>query len=527
MSGSMRGATVTPQIASSMFSTSSQEPTQQPAAPHQPNMSKRRIENVRVQRRKSATSDDFGDIDIDDEVLAKVSCEDLDFKHIDNFADPTDVITRNNTARNKSSKGKARARAVEFNAESDGGSTPTQLPNGRWACSHKCKDKEACKHYCCKHGMDKPPKKAASKFGSANPQQDQAVSVSSTPKGVKVQSKLSLPASKRKVSSVTEELDLTEQEDKRRKEYTINGPRDYRDLHNLHKSVQKKDVPPSLYSVMHKRPAYSYGEGGQHQLSFLSQPTTARPLTSSEYGDLQLDEFEFDLPAAKTQPAYSDNTTSQHFSSKRPVTSYESDTFGDEDSLFGDAIVGLADSQDLQAASDTAITSLPTRNVRSSTAIVAQYEDTDFSMVDLDFPATREADPDQPKQRPMTTRTPVFQSTSNPENYRSGGRRMNVTPQGPVRQDKPPNQANPAESKSIVEDDEEEDDMSDLLNLLDMPVSTQVENTEGKQILAANEGTSKIVEPEQSEQEKVPDAFKGLQPWLFQEFGDIVELVNE
>jgi ATP-dependent DNA helicase HFM1/MER3 len=494
-------------------------------------MSKRRIENVPVQRRKSATSDDFGDIDIDDEVLAKVSCEDLDFEHIDNFADPTDVITHNNTAKNKSSKGKARAKAVGFNAENDGGSEPTQLPNGRWACSHKCKDKEACKHYCCKHGMDKPPKKAASKCGSANQQQDQAFSESSTPEGVKVQSKLSLPASKRKVSSVIEELDLTEQEEKRRKEYTISGPRDHRDLHNLHKSVQKKDVPPSLYSVMHKKPAYSYGEGGQHQLSFLSQPTTARPLTSSEYGDLQLDEFEPDLPAAKMQPAYSDNTTSQHFSSKQTVPSYESDTFGDEDSLFGDAIVGLADSQDLQAASNTAIANLQTRNAQSSTALVAQHEDTDFSMVDLDFTAIKEVDPDQPEQRAILetkARTPVLQSTSSPEQYRSGIRPMDATPQGPVRQEKPPNQANPPESKSIVEDDEEEDDvMSDLLNLLDMPVSTQVESIESKQTSAANEVGSKIVEPGQEEQEQVPDAFKGLQPWLFQEFGDIVELVNE
>ncbi|KGO73307.1 Helicase, C-terminal [Penicillium italicum] len=35
---------------------------------------------------------------------------------------------------------------------------PVRLANGKWACNHKCKDKTSCKHFCCREGLEKPPK---------------------------------------------------------------------------------------------------------------------------------------------------------------------------------------------------------------------------------------------------------------------------------------------------------------------------------------------------------------------------------
>ncbi|CAI7572064.1 unnamed protein product [Penicillium glandicola] len=35
---------------------------------------------------------------------------------------------------------------------------PGRLANGKWACNHKCKDKTSCKHFCCREGLEKPPK---------------------------------------------------------------------------------------------------------------------------------------------------------------------------------------------------------------------------------------------------------------------------------------------------------------------------------------------------------------------------------
>lgn len=61
---------------------------------------------------------------------------------------------------------------------------PIQLENGRWACNHKCKDKTVygslshclmqvltgsrCKHFCCRDGLDKPPKPSRSQCVGGN-----------------------------------------------------------------------------------------------------------------------------------------------------------------------------------------------------------------------------------------------------------------------------------------------------------------------------------------------------------------------
>ena len=36
---------------------------------------------------------------------------------------------------------------------------PQRLINGKWACSHSCKQKLSCKHTCCKEGLDHVPKR--------------------------------------------------------------------------------------------------------------------------------------------------------------------------------------------------------------------------------------------------------------------------------------------------------------------------------------------------------------------------------
>lgn len=36
--------------------------------------------------------------------------------------------------------------------------TNEQLPNGNYVCRHRCGDKKKCKHFCCRDGLEKPPK---------------------------------------------------------------------------------------------------------------------------------------------------------------------------------------------------------------------------------------------------------------------------------------------------------------------------------------------------------------------------------
>ncbi|RDW65861.1 putative DEAD/DEAH box DNA helicase (Mer3) [Aspergillus mulundensis] len=42
-----------------------------------------------------------------------------------------------------------------------------KLDNGRWACNHKCKDKTACRHLCCREGLNNPPKVTRKKSDNA------------------------------------------------------------------------------------------------------------------------------------------------------------------------------------------------------------------------------------------------------------------------------------------------------------------------------------------------------------------------
>lgn len=518
IAGSMRGATVTPKIAPSMFPAQPRKAVG-PTPMHQPNMSRRRIENVPMQRKKSIASDDFGDADIDDDTLVKATLGDLDFTHIDNFPDPIDAVNHNNNAKNKSLREKSRAKAQAGTAEDDDDVAPVQLPNGRWSCNHKCKDKEACKHYCCKHGMDKPPKKVASKRVPTDEQQDQFAPKSAQ----KTQTKLQLQASKHKMSATIEELDLTQQEKKRKIEYAINGPRDYRDLHNLHSNVQRKGPPSSLHSVMNKKPAYCYGGDGEYQLSFLNQPATAQPKTSSEYGDLQLDEFSTE---PQNEPTDSDELASPHFSCNVPVTSDGSETFGDDDSMFGEAIVGLADSQDLHGANTMSTSNKQNHDAAAAVDVTEAFSGIDFPM-DMDFAAHAQASPGLPKQVPTKACAPFFEATSSPvqcKDFRPAKLMLQDRGFRELQQDRVTSNLPVRDSKDELEED---DVSSDLPNLLDMSLATDKKNARIRRDPLTSKIPTQPIEVRKEESKQVPEGFKDLQPWLFQEFGDIVELVDE
>jgi ATP-dependent DNA helicase HFM1/MER3 len=493
------------------------------ATPQQSNTSKRRTEPAKPTRRRSSNSEDFGDDGLDDEDLVKATSGDLGFDDIDNFTNPMDAITRNNTIKNKTatkSKGHTKA-ANNGTGEDDQG--PIQLSNGKWACNHVCKDKNACKHLCCKEGMDNPPKKPASvkRIALHEDKSKPAPSSSQTPKVT--QSKLQLTASKRKISSTVEELDLTQEETRKKKtDYIKNGPRDYRELHQLHKTIQKKDPPSTLHSVMHTKPTYCYSEGGEHTLSFLQEPKADVSEDWSDYGDLPFDELssQFDTPQASMhrdlprQKDIKDADNSMEYLATAPVASRESDTFEDHDSLLGDAMVGLADSQNLRALHDD---NDDNRAYRAANVPDIEF-DTGFQ--DDDFPM--EADPavddyndwpaheDAPHTRSVHTRNvapnyhhhaPFSDSTSSPRQPKQDIRSAKTPLPGSRLQEhetpKPSSSASRQDptNKSILDDTE-------MLDLTDM------------------------FEDQPIEQKPVPEAYKELEPWLFQEFGDILELVD-
>jgi ATP-dependent DNA helicase HFM1/MER3 len=84
------------------------------------------------------------------------------------------------------------------------------------------------------------------------------------------------------------------------------------------------------------------------------------------------------------------------------------------------------------------------------------------------------------------------------------------------------------QSAQVSKDEPEESDVySDLLDLFDMPAAVDQESFVSKKAPITSETPAQPTKVMEEEFKQVPESFKDLQPWLFQEFGDIVELVNE
>jgi ATP-dependent DNA helicase HFM1/MER3 len=149
---------------------------------------------------------------------------------------------------------------------------------------------------------------------------------------------------------------------------------------------------------------------------------------------------------------------------------YESDTFGDDNSMMEDAMIGLADSQDLQA-------------VRES-----------------------EGDIMQPLENALDDADGMrYGQDDNPMNVSLGDRndRGNIAP---VHHDES-HKACVGESPSLFVGgtSSPQAEIADIFDMLD----------------------EKLAKDSSVDENPVPEAFKDLEPWIFQEFGDIVELVDE
>ncbi|PWW77261.1 P-loop containing nucleoside triphosphate hydrolase protein [Tuber magnatum] len=112
-------------------------------------------------REPAGGEEEYGDA----EFIAAV--EDLDFSHIRGLGESLTDKTRLNTAANarmlESNTNGTRGNDVSEEVESQ---EPHQLPNGNWACKHRCGDKSRCKHFCCREGLEKRPKAVKSAKGT-------------------------------------------------------------------------------------------------------------------------------------------------------------------------------------------------------------------------------------------------------------------------------------------------------------------------------------------------------------------------
>ncbi|OCL09193.1 hypothetical protein AOQ84DRAFT_317365 [Glonium stellatum] len=514
IAGTMRQATVRPEIPSSMFPV---KPQKQPLASvskrHIPNTSRRRVEGVGDRLNSPETCDEFGDDDIDDIDLVQAAGRDLDFEHIENYGDATMALTRQNTVNNTFSQ--KRKHAEPTVEEEDNG--PRQLSNGKWACNHKCKDKNACKHMCCRDGLDKPPKRPVKKSGSSmNASIEQGLTKPSRSEAHdKTQKNLQLSSSRSKSSANVEHLDLTEEDN-----YAAHASQDYRTLHRLHVSVQGNAPPSSVSAVMHKKPAYTYAKGDEPKLSFLTttHDNEQKPDSSSDYGNDWID----DLPSPSNVPALAQRTSENGASSSMvhsfkaleeiaedmEIGNYYDSNLDDDDSMLDAAMVGLVDSQYLQQENnDDDLQSL-------EGAFGVEVEDEHDKFVSENKESMSPVESSLPPQEPAAPSKIALQAIS-PEEGGSLFFNNTSSPRGP--DDGPALNRSFAQRKAPAGIEQTPDiavTQSDKRPAFEGIHSEDMIVRENVPSQPASQSLSSIA---------IPPGYEDIEPWLIAEFGDIIE----
>jgi hypothetical protein len=102
-------------------------------------------------------ADDFGDGGLDDgDLLAAETRKGVEVIDIDNIFEEEGNTTKTNRPRTRSSDNSQISKKRRYEGTSD---EPVRLENGKWACNHICKKEgKECKHKCCNEGLDRPRK---------------------------------------------------------------------------------------------------------------------------------------------------------------------------------------------------------------------------------------------------------------------------------------------------------------------------------------------------------------------------------
>ena len=193
-----------------------------------------------------------------------------------------------------------------------------------------------------------------------------------------------------------------------------------------------------------------------------------------------------------------------------PVASHESDAFDDDDSVLREAFIGLADSQNLQEIHESDTNTMqPFENVIDDDYMVYGEggKQMDSSLINSEDHVLQKPEfshPDCPRKAQIkSSRSPFFDSEDSAE--------LEITNAIPAKalmsSDTQQRTATPGELRTAGDQQDAcvDDEVAGMLNVFgDEPAVVSL-----------------------VEEKLVPEAFKDLEPWLFQEFGDIVELVDD
>jgi ATP-dependent DNA helicase HFM1/MER3 len=366
--GTMRTASLKPTIPSIAWLVEKQAVESAPgAAPttasHRPPVEKADVDTARKRNhsnespttalttRHGVPTDEFGDNDLeDDDLMRAASAGGLEFQHIDSFLDEHASTTRKNTAHNQHS-----SKPVEHQE-------PKKLENSKWACNHSCKDKNACKHLCCREGLDKPPKPSKKHSTNAYSTQAGPQKRKDLSRLIKGQTQLHLTTNKKDKTGVGQgaavsQVDLTHDSLKGKSRALSRQRQGLRTLEKLHSAIQKDRHATVLHSTTRSNESASASRS--HPVPGLHQAKTPGAQATSDYGDiwpeniLSADLEDKDLPKRMDLPV--ELSTDEPLQSGGELTIEPSEDFGGHDDALEEAMIGLADSQDLRTGNRKAI----------------------------------------------------------------------------------------------------------------------------------------------------------------------------
>ncbi len=326
IAGTSRYAELKPDLPASLFSA--HQPGKAPKENPAMNISKRR---AKTSSQLTPDEDEFGDDGLDESDLL-AAAQAAEFISIEVYEQQARAQT------NK--KGKSQAEHHEAKE-------PVQLENGKWACNHNCKDKTSCKHFCCRDGLDKPPKVTKKKEATKSIEKPDDNIPMKKNKAVETgQTTLNLgsrlPGTKKRTNSI-EKVNLTGDSNKKpRKDI---GNQDQKKLNRLHKKTINST---SFTPIGHNPLPSSYAKGKKPRLSYLSDsssiPEPEKPQPNdkieSDYSDDNIFD-DIDLPSTEQLLA---GIVPQARKSPKPTSSSHYD---DDISSLEVGMIGLQDSFNL------------------------------------------------------------------------------------------------------------------------------------------------------------------------------------
>ncbi|KAI5205853.1 P-loop containing nucleoside triphosphate hydrolase protein [Aureobasidium subglaciale] len=209
-----------------------------------------------------------------------------------------------------------------------------RLENGRFPCSHRCKDKTACKHQCCKEGLEKKPKPRARKTKDSEPSAPAAESKAVPSTSTKFQSRLNLPIRRKIVGEPVEHLDLTQTVSSRKTGVPVAATK----LTSLHDNTTRSSDIPILGTTSTK---IAFSLPGK-------SPARPRFLPSLE----PLGSIEEKIRAARSPLEH----VPELYDDKNNKPSSDDDEYLDRDEdMLDAALIGLEDSRSLQNSDDVVV----------------------------------------------------------------------------------------------------------------------------------------------------------------------------